>query len=78
MLALKETMGNGDGKHYRAGNITITGNTIQECDNSLALGYQYDIPPVSPMMLAGVSNKKDRMIDLSFEESANIYDFSQV
>ena len=72
----------GDGKHYRAGNITIAGNTIEECSNAagLDLGSTYTIPPVGPMLLAGnrASNRNGRMIQLQFEEYADIYDFSQV
>ena len=68
----------GDGQHYRAGNITISDNTIEDC--RIDLGAVYDIPPVGPIVLAGnrVSNTNDQMIALHFEDSADIYDFSQV
>ena len=72
----------GDGKHYRAGNITITGNTIEECHDAagIDLGSGYTIPPVAPMLLAGnrASNTNGKMIELHFDEYADIYDFSQV
>ena len=72
--------GNETSGHVRAGNITIQGNTIEECKEGLDLDSGYTIPPVQPIVLAGnrMSNPVDPMIQFAQKAAASIFDFSDV
>ena len=72
--------GNETSGHMRAGNITIRGNTIQECKDGLDLDSGYTIPPVEPILLGGnrMSNAVDSIIQYARKAAADIFDFSDV
>ena len=73
----------GDGEatsgHKRAGNITIRGNTLQDCEDGLSLDAGYSIPPVRPILLRGnkMSNSEDPMIEYALKAAPEVFDFSE-